>query len=199
LHGRLATREIQRSVQTSIQPGHPVRPAAGRLSDEARREARALLWGGMGGDAVVVQRILGQRDIHVRIRSVERPLPICGVRRRRPISTRTQGSNSLGGAARSISRRVCRGRSKSRRRESNARARTSSPSRFWCLARVGDRLLVPLTNIAPGAPAPTQRKRSDAVKSQLISCHYIGCTIGRSLDPALFRQSTPPSSRAILS
>ena len=50
---------------------------------------------------------------------------------------------------------------------------------------------VPLSVVAYGVPALTQRKGSDAVKIQRIDCEYIGCWIGRFLDPSAFQTEYP--------
>lgn len=52
-------------------------------------------------------------------------------------------------------------------------------------------LWVPLTVTAHHVPALTQRKGSDTVKIQRIDCEYIGCTIGRWLDPTAFQTEYP--------
>ena len=50
----VARNTVRRYLREPIAPGVQVRPAARRLTDTAREEARALYEGPAGGDAVVV-------------------------------------------------------------------------------------------------------------------------------------------------
>ena len=68
----VARNTVKRYLRTPVTPGVQVRPAARRLSEEARQGARALYEGPAGGNAVVVQRLLGERAIAVSVRTVER-------------------------------------------------------------------------------------------------------------------------------
>jgi transposase len=77
----VARNTVKRYLRTPIDPGIQVRPAARRLTEEARRAARALYEGAAGGNAVVVQRLLVERGIDVSVRTVERT--VADVRRAR--------------------------------------------------------------------------------------------------------------------
>ena len=77
----VARNTVRRYLRSSVVPGVQVRPAARRLTDEGRSEACALYGGAAGGNAVVVQRLLSERDIHVSVRTVERA--VAGLRRER--------------------------------------------------------------------------------------------------------------------
>jgi transposase len=68
----IARNTVRRYLRAPIKPGIQVRPAARRLTDEVRDEARTLYVGAAGGNAVVVQRLLAERAIHVSLRTVER-------------------------------------------------------------------------------------------------------------------------------
>jgi transposase len=61
-----------------------VRPAARRLTDGRRQEARALYGGPAGGNAVVVQRLLGERGLALSVRTVERA--VADLRRERRVA-----------------------------------------------------------------------------------------------------------------
>jgi transposase len=77
----VARNTVRRYLRTTMAPGVQVRPGARRLSDDARQEARALYEGAAGGNAVVVQRLLGGRGIEVTVRTVERA--VADIRRAR--------------------------------------------------------------------------------------------------------------------
>jgi transposase len=77
----VARNTVKRYLRTPIEPGIQVRPAARRLTDDARRDARALYEGTAGGNAVVVQRLLAERGIPVSVRTVERA--VADIRRAR--------------------------------------------------------------------------------------------------------------------
>jgi transposase len=68
----VARNTVKRYLRAPIAPGIQVRPIGRRLSNEARHEARTLYEGAAGGNAVVVQRLLGERGVHVSVRTVER-------------------------------------------------------------------------------------------------------------------------------
>src|SRR3954469_3308221 len=53
----VAINTVRRYLRQPIQPGHQM-PAARRLTDDRRGEARTLYEGPAGGNAVVVQRLL---------------------------------------------------------------------------------------------------------------------------------------------
>ena len=62
----------KRYLRAPIEPGIQIRPAARRLTDDARREARVLYEGAAGGNAIVVQRLLAERGVVVSARTIER-------------------------------------------------------------------------------------------------------------------------------
>jgi transposase len=68
----VARNTVRRYLREPIGPGVQVRPAARRLADRAREEARALYEGPAGGNAVVVQRLLKERGTDVSVRTIER-------------------------------------------------------------------------------------------------------------------------------
>jgi transposase len=63
---------VRRYLRQPIAVGVQQRPAARRLSEERRREARELYEGAAGGNAVVVQRLLAAGGVAVSVRTVER-------------------------------------------------------------------------------------------------------------------------------
>jgi transposase len=63
---------VRRYVRQRVEAGHHVRPAARRLTDAWRDEARALYAGPAGGNAVVVQRLLGEGGLAISTRTIER-------------------------------------------------------------------------------------------------------------------------------
>jgi transposase len=68
----VARKTVRRYLRQPIVPGAQVRPAARRLTDNRRREARALYEGPAGGNAVVVQRLLRDQGVEVSVRTIER-------------------------------------------------------------------------------------------------------------------------------
>src|SRR5688572_32084891 len=68
----VARNTVRRYLRQPVVPGVQVRPAARRLTDEARHQARALYEGAAGGNAVVVQRLLAERGTEVSVRTIER-------------------------------------------------------------------------------------------------------------------------------
>ena len=68
----VARNTVRRYLRQSLAPGVQVRPAARRLGDQARQEARTLYQGAAGGNAVVVQRLLEERGTEVSVRTIER-------------------------------------------------------------------------------------------------------------------------------
>ena len=77
----VARNTVRRYLREPIAPGVQVRPAARRLTDGARAEARALYEGPAGGNAVVVQRLLKERGTDVSVRTIERA--VADIRRAR--------------------------------------------------------------------------------------------------------------------
>jgi len=63
---------VRRYVRQPIEIGHQTRPTARRLTDAWRDRARALYVGPAAGNAVVVQRLLGESGLAVSTRTVER-------------------------------------------------------------------------------------------------------------------------------
>ena len=63
---------VRRYVRQPFEAGRQVRPTARRLTDAWRELARALYAGPAGGNAVVVQRLLGERGLAVSTRTIER-------------------------------------------------------------------------------------------------------------------------------
>jgi transposase len=63
---------VRRYVRQPIEPGRQVRMTARRLTPAWRDVARALYAGPGGGNAVVVQRLLGDRGLAVSTRTIER-------------------------------------------------------------------------------------------------------------------------------
>lgn len=68
----VAVNTVRRYLRRPIAAGVQVRPSARRLTEERRLEARALYEGPAGGNAVVVQRLLGERGLTVSVRTIER-------------------------------------------------------------------------------------------------------------------------------
>ena len=68
----VARNTVRRYLRQPVVPGAQVRPTARRLTDEGRREARALYEGPAGGNAVVVQRLLRDQGVEVSVRTIER-------------------------------------------------------------------------------------------------------------------------------
>jgi transposase len=63
---------VRRYLRQPITPGQQVRPAARRLTDDRREEARTLYAGPAAGNAVVVRRLLAERGCMISVRTVER-------------------------------------------------------------------------------------------------------------------------------
>ena len=68
----VAVNTVRRYLRQPIMAGQQVRPAARRLSDERREEARTLYEGPAAGNAVVVQRLLAARGCDMSVRTIER-------------------------------------------------------------------------------------------------------------------------------
>src|SRR5688572_9359379 len=68
----VAVNTVRRYLRQPVAVGVQTRPAARRLTDDHRREARELYEGPAAGNAVVVQRLLAARDVVVSVRTVER-------------------------------------------------------------------------------------------------------------------------------
>jgi transposase len=80
----VAVNTVRRYLRGPIPAGPQVRPAARRLTDERRREARALYEGPAGGNAVVVQRLLAERGLTISVRTLERA--VTDIRRERRVA-----------------------------------------------------------------------------------------------------------------
>lgn len=68
----VALNTVRRYLRQPIMAGHQVRPAARRLTDDRRDEARTLYVGPAAGNAVVVQRLLAERGCPISVRTIER-------------------------------------------------------------------------------------------------------------------------------
>src|SRR3954470_22784833 len=68
----VAVNTVRRYLRAPIAAGCQVRPAARRLTDDRRGEARTLYEGPAAGNAVVVQRLLAERGCTVTVRTIER-------------------------------------------------------------------------------------------------------------------------------
>lgn len=68
----VAVNTVRRYLRDPITPGQQVRPAARRLSDDRRDQARALYEGAAAGNAVVVRRLLAERGCAISVRTIER-------------------------------------------------------------------------------------------------------------------------------
>src|SRR5437762_1938790 len=68
----VAVNTVRRYLRQPITPRHQVRPAARRLPDDRRGEARTLYEGSAAGNAVVVQRLLAERGCAMSVRTIER-------------------------------------------------------------------------------------------------------------------------------
>ncbi len=68
----VAVNTVRRYLRAPIMAGQQVRPAARRLTDDCRGEARTLYEGPAGGNAVVVQRLLAERGCTISVRTIER-------------------------------------------------------------------------------------------------------------------------------
>jgi transposase len=85
----VAVNTVRRYLCPPITAGHQVRPAARRLTDDRRREARTLYEGAAGGNAVVVQRRLAERGCAVSVRTIERA--VADMRRAQRVATLATG------------------------------------------------------------------------------------------------------------
>ena len=86
----VAVNTVRRYLREPITPGQQVRPAARRLTDERRAEARTLYEGVAAGNAVVVQRLLAEGGCAMSVRTIERS--VADIRR----AQRVAGSNPSG-------------------------------------------------------------------------------------------------------
>src|SRR3954452_20972527 len=68
----VAVNTVRRYLRQPIAAGEQIRPAARRLTDDRRGEARTLYEGPAGGNAVVVQRLLAERGCAISVRTIER-------------------------------------------------------------------------------------------------------------------------------
>jgi transposase len=68
----VALNTVRRYLRQAISAGQQVRPAARRLTDNRREEARTLYQGPAAGNAVVVQRLLAERGCAISVRTIER-------------------------------------------------------------------------------------------------------------------------------
>ena len=80
----VARNTVRRYLRQSIEVEGQVRPAARRLTDDRRLEARTLYEGPAGGNAVVVQRLLAARGLTVSVRTIERA--VADLRRERRVA-----------------------------------------------------------------------------------------------------------------
>ena len=81
----VAVNTVRRYLRQPIMPGQQVRPAARRLTDDRRGEARTLYEGPAEGNAVVVQRLLAQRGCTMSVRTIERA--VVDIRRAQRVAT----------------------------------------------------------------------------------------------------------------
>src|SRR5436190_15828754 len=68
----VAVNTVRRYLRHAITPGQQIRPAARRLKDDHRVQARMLYEGPAAGNAVVVQRLLAERGCAISVRTIER-------------------------------------------------------------------------------------------------------------------------------
>ena len=68
----VAVNTVRRYLRAPVAAGVQTRPAARRLTDARRQDARVLYEGPAGGNAVVVQRLLAAQGVAVSVRTVER-------------------------------------------------------------------------------------------------------------------------------
>ena len=68
----VARNTVRRYLRQSSEWEGQIRPAARRLTEDRRLEARALYAGPAEGNAVVVQRLLAERGLTVSVRTIER-------------------------------------------------------------------------------------------------------------------------------
>ena len=80
----VARNTVRRYLRQSIETEGQIRPAARRLTDDRRLEARTLYDGPADGNAVVVQRLLAERGLTVSVRTIERA--VADLRRQRRVA-----------------------------------------------------------------------------------------------------------------
>ena len=80
----VARNTVRRYLRQSIETESQIRPAARRLTEERRLEARTLYEGPADGNAVVVQRLLAARGLTVSVRTIERA--VADLRRARQVA-----------------------------------------------------------------------------------------------------------------
>jgi transposase len=80
----VARNTVRRYLRQSIETDSQTRPAARRLTEERRLEARTLYDGPADGNAVVVQRLLAARGLTVSVRTIERA--VADLRRARQVA-----------------------------------------------------------------------------------------------------------------
>src|SRR6185503_19207518 len=80
----VARNTVRRYLRQSSDVADQVRPAARRLTDDRRLEARMLYEGSAGGNAVVVQRMLAARGLPVSVQTIERA--VSDLRRERRVA-----------------------------------------------------------------------------------------------------------------
>ena len=68
----VAVNTVRRYLRDPITPGQQIRPAARRLTDDHRDQARTLYEGPAAGNAVVVRRLLAERGCTISVRTIER-------------------------------------------------------------------------------------------------------------------------------
>ena len=68
----VAVNTVRRYLRDPITPGQQIRPAARRLTDVHRDQARTLYEGPAAGNAVVVRRLLAERGCAISVRTIER-------------------------------------------------------------------------------------------------------------------------------
>ena len=71
-HSSAIVNAFIRYLRHPIVSGQQVKPAARRLADDRRVEARTLYEGAAEGNAVVVQRLLATRGCAMSVRTIER-------------------------------------------------------------------------------------------------------------------------------
>jgi transposase len=80
----VAVNTVRRYLRQPIEAGVQRRPAARRLTDEWRQEARSVYDGPAAGNAVVVQRLLAVRGLAISVRTIERA--VADIRRERRVA-----------------------------------------------------------------------------------------------------------------
>ena len=80
----VARNTVRRYLRQSVETEGQARPAARRLTDDRRLEARTLYDGSAGGNAVVVQRLLAAGGLTVSVRTIERA--VADLRRERRVA-----------------------------------------------------------------------------------------------------------------